>query len=431
MIMIGDIRKLAINAERLLATINETSRWGAHSSLNGNVPRTGMCRLALSKDDKKVRDWFVQEAKTLGCRVSTDEIGNIFAVYPGKKEGLPVAIGSHLDTQPTGGRYDGVYGVLAGLEVLRTLKDNNHVPNYPIAVVDWTNEEGARFPKSLMGSGVWARTSTLESTYSLVSITDDTKRTVLQCLEDIGYKGNTPADYRLNPLKAHFELHIEQGPILEKKKKSIGVVTSVQAYSWIEVIFKGRAQHTGTTPMDMRFDSFLFASKICLSVNEAAKKYDGLGSVAELELHPNVVNVIADYTRITIDIRHGTDSGLDAMENEIENTLRALADSGAIDVTFKRTFHSPAVNFDESCVKAVTAAAERVVGSDQYMQIRSGAGHDSCSTTHANVPTAMIFIPSKDGISHNPKEYSSPEEIATGFEVLLDAVLQYDAARND
>lgn len=416
---------------RLLDTIHETSRWGAKYKWGKNETETGMCRLSLSQDDKNVRDWFVAETKSLGCNVKIDEIGNIFAIYLGKKAGAPTAIGSHLDTQPTGGRYDGVLGVTAGLEILRTFKDNKYTPQYPVAVVNWTNEEGARFPKSIMASSVWAGVSDVNDVYKIKSITDDPPVTVLDALQDIGYKGDTAANHKTNPLKAHFELHIEQGPLLEKEKKSIGVVTSVQTYQWIRVKLTGRAQHTGTTPMNMRADTFLTASKMTLMVNEIAKKHGGLGSVAELHLSPNVVNVIPDETSFVIDIRHAHDEGLKKMEQDIITKFTELIEKSEVTMKIDNLFYNHATQFDETCVDTIYRSANEIVGHQKVMKMLSGAGHDSCSTTNANVPTAMIFIPSKGGISHNPSEYSSPEEIDTGFKVLLDTVMQYDHARTD
>ena len=422
---------LRVVPNRLLDTIHLTSKWGAKFKWGDKETETGMCRLSLSQDDKKVRDWFVSETKSLGCEVKIDEVGNIFAIYPGQKSGAPTAIGSHLDTQPTGGRYDGVLGVTAGLEILRTFKENNYTPQYPVAVVNWTNEEGARFPKSIMASSVWAGVSDLKEVYNIKSITDDTPVTVLEALQEIGYQGETVASHITNPLKAHFELHIEQGPILEKENKSIGVVTSVQAYRWMGIKLGGRAQHTGTTPMNMRADTFLTASQMAIAVNDIAKRHGGLGSVAELHLSPNVVNVIPEETRFIIDIRHAHDEGLKKMEEDIISEFSKLVKDTEVTLKIDDVFHNSATHFNQLCVDTVYNSAKTIVGEQNVKRMLSGAGHDSCSTSNANVPTAMIFIPSKGGISHNPSEYSSPEEIATGFKVLLETIMQYDCSRVD
>ncbi|KAG0661747.1 hypothetical protein C6P45_001272 [Maudiozyma exigua] len=422
---------LKIIPNRLIDTIHHTSKWGAKFKWGAKDTNTGMCRLSLSQDEKMVRDWLVQETQKLGCKVKIDEIGNIFAIYSGLKEGAPTAIGSHLDTQPTGGRYDGILGVLSGLEILRTFKDNNYTPQYPVAVVNWTNEEGARFPKSIMASSVWAGVSDINDIYAIESITDEKPITVLEALTSIGYKGDTKACHKTNPLKAHFELHIEQGPILEKEQKDIGVVTGVQAYSWIGINLRGRAQHTGTTPMDMRADTYLTAAKIAIVVNNITKKHRGLGSVAEIHVSPNVVNVIPDSTEFVLDIRHTTDAGLQNIEADIESEVSKIIKGTDVIMEFKKLFHNDATHFNNECIDIVQECATNIVGSNKTKKMISGAGHDSCSTTNAKVPTSMIFIPSKGGISHNPVEYSSPEEIEKGFKVLLDTVVTFDSKRTD
>lgn len=422
---------LKIVPNRLIDTIHQTSKWGAKFKWGPRDTDTGMCRLSLTQEDKNVRDWFVQETQKLGCNVKIDEIGNIFAIYPGQKTGSPTAVGSHLDTQPTGGRYDGVLGVLSGLEILRTFKDNNYTPQFPVAVINWTNEEGARFPKSIMASSVWAGVSDINDVYAIESITDEKPTTVLDALTSIGYKGETEANHKTNPLKAHFELHIEQGPILEKEKKDIGVVTSVQAYSWIGINLKGRAQHTGTTPMDMRADTYLAAAKIAIAVNSIAKRHHGLGSVAEIHLSPNVVNVIPDSTEFVIDIRHATNEGLLRIETDIESEVSKIITGTEVTLELKKLFHNNATHFNQECIDIVQECATNLVGKEKTKSMISGAGHDSCSTTNAYVPTSMIFIPSKGGISHNPVEYTSPEEIELGFKVLLDTVITFDSRRTD
>ncbi|KAG2735547.1 hypothetical protein G9P44_001761 [Scheffersomyces stipitis] len=429
-------KSLKLTPGRLLATIHDTAeKFGAKGVWGPASTETGVCRLTLSDLDKGVRDWFIAETKGLGCEIKVDQIGNIFAIYPGKKENanaLPTAIGSHLDTQPTGGRYDGIYGVLSGLEVLRTLKDNDFVPNYPIALIDWTNEEGARFPMSIMASSVWAQNIPLERAYKLESVTDAEPVTVEHELKRIGYLGETAASYLANPIKAHFEIHIEQGPILEDEDKLIGIVTGVQAYSWIKVKVFGKAQHTGTTPLAARSDALLAASKMIVKGNELAKKHNCLFSVGVLNLQPAVVNVIPEHVEFIIDVRHVKDDGLSVILEEIKSDFVSIVgDSGrALTVEFDHIYTSDAVKFHEDCISSVTESAEEIVGKEKARTIISGAGHDSCATS-TRVPTSMIFIPSKDGVSHNPAEYSKPEEVHTGFEVLLNAVLKYDSKRAD
>lgn len=424
---------LIIKEGRLLSTIHATAeKFGAKGIWGPEATQTGVCRLSLGDYDKQVRDWLIYETKALGCEVKIDEIGNVFSIFPGKKDGLPTGIGSHLDTQPTGGRYDGIYGVLSGLEVLRTLKENNFVPEYPIALVNWTNEEGARFPMSIMASSVWAEQVTLEYAYNLKSVVDNEDVNVKQELERIGYLGPEKASYKTNPLKAHFEIHIEQGPILEDEQKLIGIVTGVQAYVWYKVRVYGKAQHTGTTPLSARSDALLAVSQMIVRGNELAKKHNCLFSVGVLTLEPASINVIPEFVEFTVDIRNVTDSGLAAITKEVEQQFPQIAaDAGRnLRVEFEHIYTSDAVKFHDDCIRCVEESAYEIVGHAKSRQMLSGAGHDSCATS-TRIPTSMIFIPSKDGVSHNPEEYSAPSEIASGFEVLLSSVLKYDANRTD
>lgn len=423
---------IAIKKNRLINTIHETSdAFGPKYSWGPRSTDTGVCRLALSDDDKGVRDWFVKETSDLGCEVKIDELGNIFAIYPGKNEGYPTAIGSHLDTQPTGGRYDGIYGVLSGLELLRTLKDNNITPNYPICVVDWMNEEGARFPMSMMASSVYGGKYPKEKIYDIKSVTDKVPVTVKDELERIGYLGNIPCSYEANPIAAHFEIHIEQGPILENENKKIGIVQGVQAFKWIKVNIKGKAQHTGTTPLGMRSDPLLAASEIVTKGNRIAQELKGLFSVGIMNLKPAVVNVIPNEVEFIVDIRHNLDESLrqmfDSFLEEVEVTIKEGGPK--LSSTHEILFDLPAVHFNKTCIKCVEDSAKELFGADNTREIVSGAGHDSCPVSSV-CPTTMIFIPSKDGVSHNPEEYSTPEQVEEGFKVLLNAVLKYDELRN-
>jgi hydantoinase/carbamoylase family amidase len=426
---------LKIKSNRLINTIHETSDAFGAKGVWGPLPTdTGVCRLALSDEDKGVRDWYVSELKSLGCEVRIDEVGSIFGIYPGRNEGDPIAIGSHLDTQPTGGRYDGILGVLAGLEVLRTFKDNNYIPNYPVASVSWMNEEGARFPCSIMASSVWAENMSLEECYSFKSITDNEPVTVKDELLRIGYLGKTPASYKGNPIAAHFELHIEQGPILEDNNKEIGIVEGVQAYVWYNVFVKGKAQHTGTTPLSARNDALLTASKMIVKANDIAHKYDGLCSIGTLKLEPASTNVIPDYVHFTLDARHKSDEVLSKIIQECKDEFRLIAgtpngsSTKTGSVKFEHIYTSPAVHFNETCIGCVTDSAIEFFGAEKVTRIISGAGHDSCSTS-TRVPTSMIFIPCRDGVSHNFEEYSTPEQVANGFKTLLGAVVRYDEMR--
>ncbi|RCK55247.1 N-carbamoyl-L-amino acid hydrolase [Candida viswanathii] len=425
---------LTIQKGRLISTIHETAKWGAKGVWGPESTQTGVCRLALSDLDKSVRDWFVGELKSLGCEVKIDQMGNIFGIYPGKNKGLPTGIGSHLDTQPSGGRYDGILGVLLGLEVLRTMKDNGYVPNYPVAVINWTNEEGARFPQSMVSSGVWATVIPLENALGLKSI-DKTPVTMGEELQRIGYDGNVKASYLENPLAAHFEIHIEQGPILETEQKKIGVVTGVQAFEWNLVTVTGKSSHAGTTPMNTRSDAMLIASRIIVMAIETATKLGGLATIGTLELEPRSVNVIPNIVKFSLDVRTVKDEDLSVIMGEIRTKAAEIVETNInskiakpLTVQFDNLTTSPAINFNETNIKTVKNAAVELFGEGGIREIVSGAGHDSCYTS-VRVPTSMIFIPSKDGVSHTPEEYSSPEEVENGFNVLLNTVLKYDQMR--
>ena len=428
---------LKIIEGRLLNTIHETAaKWGAAGVWGSDVTETGCCRLALSDLDKGVRDWFGEETKALGRTVKVDEMGSIFFFFFCKNEGLPTGIGSHLDTQPNGGRYDGIYGVLSGLEVLRTMKENNFVPNFPVAVVDWTNEEGARFPQSCIASSVWAGLVTKEEGYKLESITDKVPVSYGAELERIGYKGTTPADHTKNQLAAHFEIHIEQGPVLEHEKKKIGIVVGAQAYHWQQITVNGRSSHAGTTPMHTRSDAIHIASKMISAAIDIAKKHGGLATIGTISLEPSSVNVIPDKVTFSLDTRHVEDGILETINAEIAKEFKQIAETGSdpsqaalpLEVEHTLLLHSEAVRFNETNIATVRESAIQLFGEENVREITSGAGHDSCSTSHV-VPTSMIFIPSKNGISHNPAEYSSPEEVSNGFKVLLATILRYDELR--
>lgn len=428
-------KELTIKSGRLIDTIHSTAKWGAKFPWGPDPTQTGVCRLALSDEDKLVKDWFLAETTLLGCQVKIDEVGNMFAIYPGKNPGPATCMGSHLDTQPTGGRYDGILGVLSLLEVIRTFHDNGYVPNYPVGVINWMNEEGARFPMSIMASSVWAENITKEEIYAMKSVTDVKPVTVKEELERIGYLGTVPASYKENPIAAHFELHIEQGPILEEQQKEIGIVKGVQAYVWYKIIVTGKAQHTGTTPLGSRADALLTASQMIVKANEIAHKHEGLCSVGIVDLLPKVVNVIPESVSFTLDARHTTDAGLLAIVQDLKDEFSLIAEKGngtktakPLKVEFEHIYTSPAVHFNEKCIQCVTESAYDLFGEDMCIPMISGAGHDSCSTS-TRVPTGFIFIPSKDGVSHNPEEYSTPEQCENGFKALLGAVVRYDDLR--
>jgi hydantoinase/carbamoylase family amidase len=416
----------------LISTIHETAEFGAKFPWGTDPTETGVCRLALSDEDKKVKDWFIKETEKLGCKITVDAMGNIFALFPGQNDGKPTAMGSHLDTQPTGGRYDGIYGVLTGLEVLRTLKENNYVPKYPIVLINWMNEEGARFPMALMASSVWAGMYTKEEIYKMESITDEKPVTVGEELKRIGYMGKVDCSHLAMPIAAHFEIHIEQGPVLERENKKIGIVTGVQGYSWWKVHVKGKAQHTGTTPMDMRSDTLLAVARMIVKANEIALKNGGYASTGTLDLTPGVMNVIPGEVSFGYDLRHVDDDKMASQIKESKESFEKIAKSSGdkISVEFEHIHTQPATKFNETCIQCVRESAVEQFGEEQTREIVSGAGHDSCATA-LHVPTSMIFIPSRDGVSHNPEEYSTPEQVHDGFLTMLRAVLKYDALREE
>jgi len=406
---------LKIDPERLWATIMETAQIGA-------TPKGGICRLTLTDLDRQVRGWFVAACEAAGCTVTVDELGNIFARRPGRDPSLPpIAMGSHLDTQPTGGKYDGIIGVLSGLEVLRTLNDAGYETAAPIEVINWTNEEGSRFAPAMLASGVYAGVFTKEYAYDRQD--RDGKRFGDE-LERIGYKGPVPVgDHKL---AAFFEVHIEQGPILEAENKTIGIVTGVQGMRWYEVTVSGMDSHAGSTPMHLRHDALVAASRMIEAVNAVglAHKPDAVSTVGLIESRPNSRNVIPGEVFFSIDVRHPDDKVVIAMEAEIEAAIRRIAGASAVEVEFQRVWDSPAVRFDGGCVDAVRrAAADQGYAS---REIVSGAGHDAAYMARV-APTAMIFVPCEKGISHNEIEKAEPEHVAAGANVLLRAVLDTDA----
>ncbi|KAH7325619.1 putative hydantoin utilization protein C [Stachybotrys elegans] len=436
---------LTINGSRLLDTIHSTCEFGKAHVYGEHPTETGMARLALGDDDRKVRLWFVEQVKALGCVVTVDQMGNIFAVRPGRaKHAPPIMMGSHLDTQPTGGRYDGILGVMAGLEALRTIHENGHETRGPVGVINWTNEEGARFPMVTMSSSVWAGSTPLETAWNCLEISPpggSAPRSVKQELARIGFLGDIPASYTAQPIAAHFELHIEQGPILEDESQKIGVVTGAQAYNWYQVQVKGRDSHAGTTPMRARKDAMLAAAKMVVASNVVAHEMDGLITTGIFRGEPGSVNTMAHTVTFTLDIRHPRSSSVASMVAKCRQRFEEIATQDSergVSVSWETLTENPAVEFHRDCINAVEQAAEETCGRlteaasgrKLWRHMLSGAGHDSCHTS-LRCPTAMIFTPTRNGMSHTPDEYCSPEDCITGAQVLLGAVLRYDAARDD
>jgi N-carbamoyl-L-amino-acid hydrolase len=402
---------LAINGQRLWNSLMEMAKIGA-------TPKGGVCRLALTDLDRQGRDLFVKWAKEAGCTISVDKMGNVYARRAGRDDTLdPVITGSHTDSQPTGGKFDGIYGVLGGLEVIRSLNDHGIETDRPIEVVIWTNEEGSRFAPAMVSSGVFAGVFTLE--YGL-SRSDVDGKTMGEELQRIGYAGDRPVG---KPIHAAFELHIEQGPILEAEGKTIGVVTHAQGQRWYEVVFTGQESHAGPTPMPRRKDALVGAARVIDLVNRIGHAHApfACATVGMLQVHPNSRNVIPGRVFFTIDIRHPEDEVLAQMDREVREGIARIAEEARVEVTkLEQIFYYKPVEFDHACVKSVRAAAQRFGYSHRDMV--SGAGHDACYLAQV-APTSMIFVPCIDGISHNEVEDATPEWIEAGGNVLLHAML--------
>ncbi|KAH8886084.1 putative hydantoin utilization protein C [Thozetella sp. PMI_491] len=436
---------LKINGPRLLESIHATCQFGSAHRYGDHPTETGMARLSLDDNDKKVRNWLREQVEALGCDMKVDQMGNMFAVRQGKaKNAAPVMMGSHLDTQPTGGRYDGILGVLAALEVLRTLHENDYETEGPVGLINWTNEEGARFPMVTVSSGVWAETVPLETAWNCKEVIGlrpgSEPQTMKQELERIGFLGDIPASYKSLPIAAHFEVHIEQGPILEQEGRTIGVVTGGQAYNWYEVEITGRDSHAGTTPFSARKDAILAAAKMITSSNRVAKECSGLITTGIIRAEPGSVNTMARTVRFTLDCRHPDDAALSEMVSKCRVLFDKISKEECelgVTVNWTTLTENPAVKFHPDCIAAIEEAAHEVCSSPErssgepgkgWRHMLSGAGHDSCNTSK-RCPTAMIFTPTRNGASHCPDEYCSPEGCIAGAQVLLGAVVRYDAMR--
>ncbi|WP_353147066.1 Zn-dependent hydrolase [Pollutimonas bauzanensis] len=406
--------------ERTTLRINGKRLWDSLMSLAqiGATPKGGVCRLALTELDKRGRDLFVQWAQEAGCSIRIDGIGNIFAHRPGMDDSLPpVMTGSHIDTQPTGGKFDGNYGVLAGIEVLRTLNDQQIRTQAPLEVVVWTNEEGSRFVPVMMGSGVFAGAFTLDH---VLAQADTEGLTVGDELKKIGYAGT--ASCASFPIKAYFEAHIEQGPILEASETTIGVVSGALGQRWYDVVLTGMEAHAGPTPMELRKDALLGAAELIQAINKIALDHApyARATVGWLNVFPNSRNVIPGTVKFSVDLRAASDDVLTAMEAQLKAAVDVVVGRGQIEADLKQVVYFPPQPFDNSLVDTVRQAAKQQGFS--HKDIVSGAGHDAVYLARVT-PTAMIFIPCKDGISHNEIEDALPEHIEAGCNVLLQAML--------
>ncbi|EPJ44376.1 MAG: allantoate amidohydrolase [Osedax symbiont Rs2] len=406
------MQNISINGERLWDSLMQMGEIGG-------TAKGGVCRLALTDLDKQGRDLFVSWCEEAGCTVSVDKMGNIFARRPGLDNQLPpVVMGSHLDTQPTGGKFDGIYGVLSGLEVIRSLNDNNIQTLHPIEATVWTNEEGSRFPPAMVSSGVFAGVFDLD--YGL-SRADLDGKTMGEELQRIGYDG--PLEVGNRQFKAFFEAHIEQGPILENEEKTIGVVTDAQGQRWYELTLTGQESHAGPTPMATRKDALVGAARIIDKVNQIGLSNAPLAcaTVGLLQVFPNSRNVIPGEVFFTIDFRHPDDQVLSKMDEQLREYADQLSTELGLELDFKQIWYSPPVPFNKSCVDSVREAAQNLGYS--HRDIVSGAGHDACYISRV-APTAMVFVPCEKGISHNEEENADPKDLEAGCNVLIQAVLQ-------
>jgi N-carbamoyl-L-amino-acid hydrolase len=377
----------------------------------------GSGRLALTDLDRQARDLFVGWCAAAGCHVRVDRMGNIFARRNGTEPGLPpVMTGSHLDTQPLGGRFDGVYGVLAGLEVMHALNDAGVATRAPLDVVVWTDEEGARFNAGFMGSGVFAGLQDLEAA---LANPDGDGRTMGQELERIGYAGDAPLGM---PVAAFIEAHIEQGPLLEAEGKAVGVVLGAQGQRCFRVTVTGAEGHAGTLPMDHRRDALLGAARMVDAVNGVAFRHRPrpVITVGRLDVRPNSPNTVPGQVVFTIDSRHPDDDTLAAVAEDMRGACEAVAGAAGLDLAMEQTSERGSVAFDAGLVADLRAAADEL-GLAQR-DIYSGAGHDACNLVGV-APSAMIFVPCEGGISHNEAENAKPEDLAAGCDLLLQAMV--------
>jgi N-carbamoyl-L-amino-acid hydrolase len=404
--------QLRIDGDRLWGSLMELAKIGA-------TPKGGVCRLTLTDLDRHGRDLVTRWGREAGLTVTIDKIGNGFMRRPGRDNSLaPIVAGSHIDTQPTGGKFDGNFGVLAALEVVRTLNDHHIETEAPIEVAFWTNEEGSRFVPVMMGSGVFAKAFTLEHAYAA---TDTEGKTVKGELDRIGYIGSEEPG--AHPIGTYFEAHIEQGPVLEDNDKTIGVVTGVLGIRWYDCTVTGMEAHAGPTPMALRKDALQVASKLMQEVVACAGRHPphGRGTVGMVQVHPNSRNVIPGRVKFSIDLRNASDALCDAMDADIRAVAATLSAETGLPIVIEQVSDYPAQPFHADCVSAVARAAERLGYSS--MPAVSGAGHDAVYMARL-APSGMIFIPCKDGISHNEIEDAKPEHITAGCNVLLQAVLE-------
>ncbi len=407
------MNQLRINGKRLWQSITDLAHIGA-------TEKGGVKRLALTDLDRQGRDQVVAWGKEAGLTITIDQIGNVFMRRAGQDDTLPpIMSGSHIDTQPTGGKFDGTYGVLAALEVVRTLNEHHIQTQAPIEVAFWTNEEGSRFVPVMMGSGVFCNAFSLEHAYAA---TDTEGKTVREELARIGYIGEQiPGQH---PIGAYFEAHIEQGPVLEDAGLVIGVVPAVMGLSWYDCVVDGMEAHAGPTPMALRKDALQAATLIMQEVVAIAKRYPpyGRGTVGFVQVFPNSRNVIPGKVKFSIDLRNVNEALLNQMHDEITTFVAQHAQQTGLKMSLERVSYFPPCAFHPECVEAVRSATAMLGYST--MDVVSGAGHDAIYAARL-APAGMIFVPCKDGISHNEIEDAQPLHLEAGCNVLLHAMLAH------
>ena len=406
------ISNLRINGDRLWDSLMEMAKIGPGVAGGNN-------RQTLTDEDSEGRHLFKRWCEDQGCSMGLDKMGNMFARREGMDpDALPVYVGSHLDTQPTGGKYDGVLGVLGGLEIIRSLNDLEIKTKHPIVVTNWSNEEGTRFAPPMLSSGVFGGMHTLDWAYDRV---DSEGKTFGDELVRIGWKGDEEVGER--KMHAFFELHIEQGPILEAEDKDIGVVTHGQGLSWTQITISGTASHTGSTPMSMRRNAGLGMARILEKVEEIALSHapHAVGAAGHVDVYPNSRNVIPGKVVFTVDMRSPELSVIADMETRLMSESNKICDDMGLEVEFEKVGGFDPVKFDEKCVGAIRNASEKLGYS--HMNLISGAGHDACWVNRV-APTAMVMCPCVDGLSHNEAEEISKEWATAGADVLLHAVLE-------
>ncbi|TVY50682.1 N-carbamoyl-L-amino-acid hydrolase [Lachnellula cervina] len=405
--------KFSINGDRLWNDIHETAKWSAPSP-------GGVTRLCADENDKKVRDWFREQVLALGASYKVNATGTQFAHFEGEDNSIPpIAMGSHLDTVATGGRFDGPLGVIGGLEVLRSMREQNVKTKAPLVLINWTNEEGARFFPLLGSSVVYAGQSSVEEAHASIS-TDNSALTLGGELAKIGYVGDGPNYFDEYPISAHFEIHVEQHTDLEKANKPVGWVEGWQGMTWYNVVFHGDDGHANTKPMWGRRDTLAASAKLITELENLAYEKHGYTTTTGIHSHPFGSCNIQSKTKVVFCLMHKEAEGLEDMGEEIVTRIKAIAEMRGLEYDLTRDIHLLPGNFWPEAIDCVKrACGDKGIGS------RTGTGHDSTMTT-LKVPTAMVFVRAKDGISHSAKEWSSKEDCAEGALTLGKAVLNFD-----